>query len=439
MTVSPARRHAILDALRRGTVPEEGLDALAVGLDRFASTLEEELRRVGSGGSTFKAVRGEYGSGKTFFCRWFTERARRAGFASSEVQISENETPLHRLETVYRRVMERLSTSAVPAGALRSIVDAWFYALEQDALDEPAVSGGDTAALERRTAELLTARLGAMGQQAPIFAAALRGYRQALADGDEARASGLIAWLAGQPNVAAAVKRRAGIRGEIDHYGAFNFLKGLLLILRDSGYGGLVLILDEMETLQRVRSDVREKGLNSLRQWMDEIDSGRFPGLYLVVTGTPAFFDGPMGVQRLPPLAQRLHVDFAADPTFDNPRAPQIRLQPFDLDSLTDVGVRVRELFAAGAKEPERIRSVAGDDLVRDLARGVAGKLGGKVGISPRIYLKKLVVEVLDKIELFDSFDPRRDYALTVSENELTDVERAARGALGPDDVELEL
>jgi hypothetical protein len=58
----------------------------------------------------------------------------------------------------------------------------------------------------------------------------------------------------------------------------------------------LVLVLDEIETLQRVRGDVREKGLNALRQLIDDIDSGRFPNLYLLTTGTPAFFDGPQGV-----------------------------------------------------------------------------------------------------------------------------------------------
>ena len=103
----------------------------------------------------------------------------------------------------------------------------------------------------------------------------------------------------------------------------------MLLILRDSGFAGLVLVLDEVETLQRMRTDTREKGLNALRQWIDEIDAGRYPGLYLVVTGTPAFFDGPQGVQRLLPLAQRLHVDFSTDARFDNPRAVQIRLAPF--------------------------------------------------------------------------------------------------------------
>ena len=34
------------------------------------------------------------------------------------------------------------------------------------------------------------------------------------------------------------------------------------------------------------------------RQWIDEIDAGRFPGLYLLITGTQAFYEGAQGVQR---------------------------------------------------------------------------------------------------------------------------------------------
>src|SRR5712692_2560326 len=115
--ISPQRRQEIVDALRRGTVPQQGLDAFAVGLERFERALNEELETVGRGGAVFKALRGEYGSGKTFFARWLEERAKRLGFATAEVQISETETPLHRLETVYRRLMERLATGDSPSGA----------------------------------------------------------------------------------------------------------------------------------------------------------------------------------------------------------------------------------------------------------------------------------------------------------------------------------
>ena len=115
MTISPVRRREILDALRRGTVPAGGLDALAVGLDRFVPTVDAELDACAGGGAAFKAVRGEYGSGKTFYARWIQQRALAKGFAVAEVQISELETPLHKLETVYRRICESLRTVGVCA------------------------------------------------------------------------------------------------------------------------------------------------------------------------------------------------------------------------------------------------------------------------------------------------------------------------------------
>ena len=111
--ISSARREDIVSALRRGTVPSSGLDALAVGIDTFAPTLDDELESVSAGRGGFKAVRGEYGTGKTFFGRWLQERARARGFAATEVQINETETPLHRLETVYRRLVEQIGRAHV--------------------------------------------------------------------------------------------------------------------------------------------------------------------------------------------------------------------------------------------------------------------------------------------------------------------------------------
>lgn len=439
-SISPRRRKDIIDALRRGTVPRQGLDVLAVGLARFEDAIDEELQTVSGGGAVFKAVRGEYGSGKTFFSRWLTERAKRAGFATTEVQISETETPLHKLETVYRRVTENLSTSTTQSGAFRDIVDGWFYILDHDAKDgatQPAGSGG--------TLDLLQRRLSDVSKDAPAFAAVLRQYRLAQTAGNSAEADGLLAWLGGQPHVAASVKRAAGVRGDLDHFGALGFLQGLLTVLRDSDYEGLVVVLDEVETLQRMRSDVREKSLNALRQLMDEIDGGRFPGLYLLLTGTPAFFDGQQGVQRLQPLAQRLQTDFTTDARFDNPRATQIRLTGFTPESLLELGSRVRDIYAAGAKDPERVRSVVDDDYLRDLAAAVGGELGGRTGIAPRLFLKKLVSDVLDRVDLFEDFNPRRDYHLTVSADELTPVEREIHArvhrapAKSVDEIELDI
>src|SRR5436190_6994108 len=436
MDISRERRGEIIAALRKGTVPQRGLDFLAVGLGRFESVIAEELADVAQGSAVFKAVRGDYGCGKTFFGRWIQEQAKKAGFATAEVQISETETPLHRLETVYRRAMEQLSTADCFLGAFRSIIDGWFYGLEEDVLAEGNIDPSDDAALARRADERPEQRRVESTRATPQFAAALRTYRAAQRQNDHATAEGLAGWLAGQPHVAASVKRVAGIKGDVDHFAALSFLRGLLLILKDSGYSGLVLVLDEIETLQRVRGDVPEKGLNALRQLIDDIDGGRFPKLFLLTTGTPAFFDGPQGVQRLEPLAQRLHVDFKTDPRFDNPRAVQLRLASFDHDRLVEVGIKVRDLFVTDCSSAARVLRLADNAYIDTLACSVTGNLGGKVGIAPRLFLKKLVADVLDRIDQFDDFDPRQHYQLTVNTGELTRVEREAQ-AQTVEDIEL--
>lgn len=436
--ISPQRRREIVDALRRGTVPQRGLSAFAVGTERFAGALDDDLRNVAAGGAGFKAIRGEYGSGKTFAVRWLSERARTAGFATAEVQISEGETPLHHLQTVYRRLCERLTTTDAAGGALRTVVDSWLFALHDDAV-AAGTDPNDAAALGRAVDDLAERRLGSVATQAPALAAVLRSYRRALADDDAPLAEGLLAWLGGQPHVAASIKRAGGIRGDLDHDGALAFLAGLLSILRGAGYAGLVLVLDEVETLQRVRSDVRDRALNALRQLIDEVDQGRYPGLYLVITGTPSFFDGPQGVSRLPPLAQRLHTDFTTDGRFDSPRAIQLRLRGFDINGLGEVGRRVRDLYADGSAAPDRIARRCDDPYLAVLANAVTGDLGGKVGVAPRVFLKKLVGDVLDRVDQFDDFDPRSDYKLTITDGELTDVERNARAATSVDEIDLHL
>jgi hypothetical protein len=436
MAVSRQRRRETIDALRAGTVPRRGLDLLAVGMERFTSAVDSELAAVQAGSGILKAVRGEYGSGKTFFARWLQERAKRSGFAVAEVQISETETPLHRLETVYRRLMERLSTADQEQGAFRSIVDAWFFALEEDLLQANGGKPLEESELLDRTNELMEKRLASITKMAPTFAATLRAYRSALAVGNVQEAEALLAWVAGQPNVSAAAKRKAGIKGNVDHFGALSFLQGLLVLLRDAGYAGLLVVLDEVETLQRVRGDIREKGLNALRQLIDEVYGGRFQGLYLLVTGTPAFFDGSQGIQRLPPLAQRLHVEFGPEDRFDNPRAVQIRLRNFDTDGLIEVGRKVRDLVADGSPAEERIRQLADDAYLKTLAHAIVGALGGKVGIAPRLYLKRLVGDILDRIEQFPDFDPRKHFDLTLAGAELSFEERAASSV---DEIQLEL
>jgi len=435
---TPVRKREIAAALRKGTVPARGLEHLAVGLDRFQSALDEELARVAAGQGAFKAVRGDYGTGKTFFARWLQHRAQLAGFATAEVQISETETPLHRMETVYRRALEHLRTKEWDDGAFRSLIDRWFYALEEEVIARPGFPAHDVARVGEEVGKLLEARLSSVSATQPQFAAALRGVHRARLERDVTTSEGLLSWLMGQPNVSADVKRKAGLKGDLDHFAAGGFLRGLLELLRQTGRKGLLLVLDEIETIQRMRSDAREKSLNAIRQLIDEVDGGRYPGLYLLLTGTPAFFDGAQGVRRLPPLEQRLHVDFGKDTQFDSSRAIQIRLLPFDEARLVEVGRKVRDLYPTA--HADRIRARVSDAAVVALARKVAGGLGGQVGIAPRLFLKKLVAEMLDRVEEHEAFDPTEHFELNLAPGEMNADERFAAGIeRTPDDIALDL
>lgn len=318
-------------------------------------------------------------------------------------------------QTVYRRITESLRTSSMPASAFRPILDSWLFTLESDAVAaDPSLEYANEASITTAVESLLERRLASVSSRTPVFAQALRGYRTAVISGDGATADGLATWMGGQPHVAAAAKRAAGIRGELDHFGAMGFLQGLLAVLRDAGHPGLVLILDEVGPSSASEATCVTRHLTHCVQLIDEVDSGRFPGLYLLVTGTPAFYEGPSGVARLAPLAQRLATDFATEARFDNPRAVQVRLPGFDQASLVSLGIKVRDLYVGGSKVGARVASKVNDAYVSDLATAVAGRLGGRIGVAPRVFLKKLVADVLDRVDQFEDFDPREHYALTI-------------------------
>lgn len=426
--MSPIREQEareIVAALRTGAVPASGLHHFATGLDPLLAVIEEELGDTAAGGGSGRAkwVRGGYGSGKTFASRLITWRARQLGFATSEVQISITDTPLHRLETVYRKMMAHLTTETDGEGAFPGIVDSWLFELGEEVMRLQGIQESDPsfpAAVEKR----LENRLAELSKRNPAFARVLRSYHGAMETGDFATAQGLLAWLSGEPSVAAAIKRHADVKGDVDGPAALTFLRGVLQLLRDTHYKGLVLVLDEAETIQRMRSDVREKALNALRQLVDLLLGGDLPGLYLIVTGTPEFFDGYKGLKGLQPLADRVQTRFGDDPRFDNLRAPQVRLRAFDASRLAEVGRKVRDLYPAAHED--RVHERVDDRFIDALVQKTTAAFDGHVEIVPRLFLRELV-DVMDRVDQYADYDPVADHALTLDETSLRPEELAAR------------
>ena len=64
-----SRTHAIehiFEALRKGLVPERGIDAFAVGIEKQRGEVHRQLELAGSGEGTIKFLRGGYGCGTVF-------------------------------------------------------------------------------------------------------------------------------------------------------------------------------------------------------------------------------------------------------------------------------------------------------------------------------------------------------------------------------------
>src|SRR5204863_7735969 len=120
----------IFESLRKGLVPERGIDAFAVGIDKQRDELRRQLDLARSGEGTIKFLRGGYGCGKTFMARLALLDAQARGFATSFVVVSDNDLRFQRFDDVYRKVMTELGTASCPRGALSDILDRWIGRVE---------------------------------------------------------------------------------------------------------------------------------------------------------------------------------------------------------------------------------------------------------------------------------------------------------------------
>jgi hypothetical protein len=216
-------------------------------------------------------------------------------------------------------------------------------------------------------------------------------------------AGALISWLCGSGNVAAASKKEAGIKGDIGSRDALDYLRGVLEIVKAAGYEGLLIVIDEAETILRMRSDSRHKSLNGIRQIADA--AGSYPGMLWLFTGTPEFFDTRYGVAGLEPLHRR--ISFSKQGPFASVRQPQLELLPFDAKRLHAVALGLREIYPSAKRSllEERISLAFIDRLVAEVSKGFRGD----VGVVPRQFLREFVTQ-LDLVEEDNTYVPMEIY-----------------------------
>jgi len=399
----------VFESLRKGLVPERGIDAFSVGIEKVRGELHRQLELAASGEGTIKFLRGGYGCGKTFMARLALLDAHERNFATSFVVVSDNDLRFHRFDDVYRKVMIELGTASCPRGAMGDILDRWIGRVEEAliAAGEDEDAADFDAKVRKRIDEDLVSLTG--GQAPQDFVRVVQTIFDLKQKGDVANAGALISWLCGSGNVAAAVKKQAGIKGDISSRDALDYLRGVLEIVKAAGYKGLVIAIDEAETILRMRKDSRHQSLNGIRQIADA--SGSYPGLLWLFTGTPEFFDTRQGVAGLSPLHDR--IQFLKQGKFASLRQAQLELTPFDSVRLRSVAVKLRDLFPTANRN--KIEKRVTDNFIDRLVADVTTGFKGDVGVVPRQFLRQFVTQ-LDLVDENEDYDPMTEYGFIPQE-----------------------
>src|SRR5690625_4901848 len=407
----------IIKALRNGTVPAEGTDKIAVGIDQELEQIESQVNEVQSGKTDFKFIIGDYGSGKTFFSTSVRELAFEKNFVVSSVVISQ-EAPLHKFEVLYRRIMDGMrikDNKNVPAFTF--LLEEWLLRIEDKVIDIHDLDPDeDREQFNIEMAKQIELELQVIGAIAASFSNVIRAFYTAKYNGNTAISQAAVAWLKGD-KVPRQYKNELNVTGEVTRDNAFEFFRALLHMIKATGYQGLLILFDEVETVQKLMTrQMRDNAYENLRLFIDEADNNGFPKCYFLYTGTNELMDSERGIKSLERFHQRLKVE--KDDAFRNLRQPVIYLKSFDKEKLTLVAKKVRNIHAEvfNWNAIDKVTDAFLEGLVHDMTTG----FGGDLEIKPRGFLRTLI-DILDKSEMYDTYIPEEQFELNTEIRQLVE------------------
>ena len=270
--MQPAVARTIINALRRGTVPQCDLTALSVGRVSLRRRLDLDLEEVGRGSARVRFLNAAYGAGKTHSLWLLAETAFRQNFAVSFVTLSPTECPLHSLLAVYGAIVAGVHTNeSRQRRGLETLLDRWIEIIRQD--------GTHTA--HRRIGELADYVVTALAEYAGATRNPVRpNYtRQQL----------LLRYLSGRHCLRREL-RPLGLQHVVDESTALAELKQITLLVRHLGFRGICIFLDEAESaLSFSRWQHISKAYQNLQHIVEA--STDLQNCYFIYAATPSFFD----------------------------------------------------------------------------------------------------------------------------------------------------
>jgi hypothetical protein len=344
-----------------GIPPTRGLEAYTVGMDSLLNTLESEYLQgyLRDGGSSFKLVVGEYGSGKSHLLYRIRDKAWENGYVVSRTELSPKECPYDNQLKVYQSVVNNLiyhdpDPNVEDTSGIESFLENYFFhTMRALGVEQFTTSIGIDLRAKLWLDTILRYKV-----ESPSYRHAVYFYLQAVAEEDEANKRLIGAWLRGE-TVALKDLRKFVITEKIDRSVAFKMLRSLSQLIHEFGFAGLVLLFDEGDRMVSIGSSRTERiACDNLREVIDRCAGESLPAT-LFAYAVPPYF-----VTNIAPQYEALSQRISSKVKFSrkNPFSVQISLDQLDFpgeELLCLIGEKLLNIFelAYGLKLDHRLQT----------------------------------------------------------------------------------
>jgi len=345
-------RSAILSALGAGVVPAIGLPHIQVGRKPEVAALLNDLHQVEQGGASIRFVVGRFGSGKSFFLNLIQTVAMERKFVVARADITVDRrltgsTGVAR--ALYSELSRNIATRSKPeGGALENIVERWVADLAHDVKS----SGGTDVDVESQIVRTLKPLQDLVSGY--DFAAVLTAYYRGFAEHRPELQHAAVRWLRGEYSTKTEARLDLGVRSIIDDESIYDYLKLMAAFVRQAGYSGLLVCLDELVVLSHRLNNrqARDRNYEAILRILNDCLQGSVEGLGFLFAATDhCLMDQRRGLYSYEALATRLAINrYAGDGLVDlsGPIISLANLTPEDCFVLLH---NIRRVFSRGAEE----------------------------------------------------------------------------------------
>ncbi|MFU8770324.1 MAG: BREX system ATP-binding domain-containing protein [Desulfotignum sp.] len=375
--LEPFQARSIIEALRKGSVPVEYVPVFTVGRQKWLSHIEDDLDNyIAKGGAKVRFISGDYGDGKTHFMSVVRHLALEKGFAVSFVVLT-REVPIHKFETVYQAIVRQLRGDFAGTG-IRALLTAW---LDKLAPGPEAVQFKEIPGMDISFANALAALVN--NRFAPVAEGEEKERREA--DNEI-----LMHWIEGG-KVTKRELKPFQIYEFLNKGNARQFMNSLILFLRHTGHQGLILLMDEMETVVTMSTSIRNAAYENVRLFIDNSETAQH--LHVFFSIIPDVLVSEKGFKSYDALWSR--VRSIGDAKRLNYRGVLVDLHqtPLQTGELLDLGRALRTLHGISFRwHPEEMVT----DSVMEQICASQKRMG--VISEVRLFIKQLI-SILDLAE----------------------------------------